>query len=332
MIKRYDNNVCTIILLLITGVQMSQVPLSLGHYPQKVKKTNSSLVPYSPCFFCNPPCVDEVKVGDKRPSSCVYGDVWYKVIDEQFNRNNIGELLNNYSFRYEDSDVRNNQYIDNAIALHNAFLDNGELVLDIKKKDLLSHEDTTLFNKHKLPWKLFIGGGCGYYFFSNDYRYSFLRKFYEKVGLSINVISNYSLFSLNFNAFILPSTPFGVMFDGYLNLGLFLKIKKTYCNLYLGTNIIGKGTKKYYYYYNSSYKHEVEYSNQFNDFNPGLQVLVYFRRNLYFFTDIMLMRYSFYEDWKSLPSKYADRYKPYFGRTIGLKVGIYYSLFPKYKK
>jgi hypothetical protein len=52
------------------------------------------------------PCVEKVRVVDNRPSKCTYDNlVWYPVIYEDFNSNYvIEELLNNYSFRYENAD------------------------------------------------------------------------------------------------------------------------------------------------------------------------------------------------------------------------------------
>lgn len=76
-------------------------------------------------------CIDKVKVGDNRPSSCTYGDVWYPVINEHFNTNNIGELLNNYSFRYEDADHKDGKYVDNA--------QTNDSVLIVSKKEIWNH-------------------------------------------------------------------------------------------------------------------------------------------------------------------------------------------------
>ncbi len=55
-------------------------------------------------------------------------------INEHFSTNHLGELLNNYSFRTEFSDIFDNQYYGDVFNLNTAFLNNGELVLDIKRK------------------------------------------------------------------------------------------------------------------------------------------------------------------------------------------------------
>ncbi|GAB4203678.1 MAG: hypothetical protein Fur0023_10710 [Bacteroidia bacterium] len=103
----------------------SQEVLSLGHIIYNISYCGNN----QDCT----PCIDKVKVGDNRPSSCTFGDVWYPVINEQFNTNHLGELLNNYSFRTEFSDIFDNQYYGDVFNLNTAFLNNGELVLDIKK-------------------------------------------------------------------------------------------------------------------------------------------------------------------------------------------------------
>jgi beta-glucanase (GH16 family) len=79
-------------------------------------------------------CKEKVKVVDHRPYKCTYDNlVWYPVIYEDFNNNYaIEELFNNYSFRYEDADNKKGHYIDNAISLHTAYMENGDLVLEVK--------------------------------------------------------------------------------------------------------------------------------------------------------------------------------------------------------
>jgi len=117
------------VILLISFYQFAQLPvLSLGEIPDNLTKRT---------------CIDKVKVADNRPTdNCVApGDVWYPVIYETFDGNyDIREFLNNYSFKFEDgdydiSDCYNNQvYYSNALSNGNIYVENGNLVLEIKKE------------------------------------------------------------------------------------------------------------------------------------------------------------------------------------------------------
>ncbi len=81
-------------------------------------------------------CVDYVKVGNESPDACVYGDVWYPVIYEEFN--NTEEMLNNYSYKMEWTDNEGGgtkkTWMGGGIANGNFYCQNGELILENKKQ------------------------------------------------------------------------------------------------------------------------------------------------------------------------------------------------------
>jgi hypothetical protein len=87
---------------------------------------SQAILSLSTLFDDKKKCLDKVKVGNERSYSCFNGGlVWYPVIYENFNSNYvIEELLYNYSFRYEDADNEDGQYVDNALSLHNALIKN----------------------------------------------------------------------------------------------------------------------------------------------------------------------------------------------------------------